>query len=57
MFYNENFYSHYPVQYNPIGGPNSNSLAHWFLLQTDLYMYYSAPPGTDGNSGWYQPIY
>jgi len=43
IFEAENYYSP-PVAYDAIGGPNSNSLAHWLLLSVNLAFYFSPPP-------------
>jgi hypothetical protein len=56
IFWAEIYYMADPVEYRPVGGPNSNSLAHWFLIQVDLWVYFSAPPGTAGIAGWDTPL-
>jgi hypothetical protein len=56
LFRAELYYMQDPVDYQGRGGPNSNSLAHWFLIQSDLWNYFSAPPGTGGMGGWDTPV-
>jgi len=57
IFSYEMYYNAYPVSYMPVGGPNSNSLAHYFLTSAGLSGIFSEPPGTGGLGGWWTPIY
>jgi RHS repeat-associated protein len=49
-------YSQDPVSYIGIGGPNSNSLAHYLLGQIGLSTLFTPPPGTDYLGGWFTPV-
>ena len=53
----EMYYNQHPVDYMPMGDPNSNSLAHYSLFSAGLFGIFTAPPGTDGLGGWWTPIY
>jgi RHS repeat-associated protein len=53
----ETAYNQNQVRYGPIGGPNSNSLAHFFLTAGGLGWVFTAPPGTSGLGGWNTPVY
>jgi hypothetical protein len=57
LFRLEDLYNSSPVLYQAIGGPNSNSLAHWFLISDGLDDYFTVPPSTGGIAGWDTSIY